>query len=875
MITMKNLWLFDVFFGVAVIISALASVGYAKECTNTVDGRLKSYTMWVKSLALNSETYNYKKESSPYLQDDLTTLESDRPGLASSLPRKVLRDDEEMRWNKRYNHLKYTELGKFEEKFLKELRLQDVRLDPGSVYGKAQQTNLEYLLMLDVDRLMWSFRKVAGLPSPGTPYGGWESPDQELRGHFVGHYLSATAQMWASTGNQSIKDKMTALVSALKECQDKIGTGYLSAFPSEYFTRYENLTYVWAPYYTIHKILAGLLDQHTLAGNRDALKMVERMVEYFYKRVKNVIQKYTIERHYVAMNEETGGMNDVLYRLYRITGNMKHLWLAELFDKPCFLGPLALKAEDISFFHVNTHIPIVIGIQRRYEVTGEELYKEMGTFFMDIVNASFSYVTGGTSNDEWWHYPNRLASELGSLNEESCTTYNMLKVSRNLLRWTRKAEYADYYERAITNGVLSVQRGREPGTMIYFLPLGHGVSKAVSRWGWGTPYGSFWCCYGTGIESFSKLGDSIYFEEGGKVPGLYVIQYVSSSLNWRSGKINLHQIVDEVVSWNKWLRVTIKISAAEDSGTSNLNFRIPSWIQLSSARASMNGKNLVIPAPGNFLSVTGRWKSGDTVAIELPLTLRTEPISDDRPEYASLEAILYGPYVLAGLSTGDFEINIGSAKTVSEWIAPIPHVYNSQLISLARHDGNSKLFVSCQNQSIMMESSPKPGNMSSVSATFRLVSVGSPSLRYSEENVIGKSVMLEPFAYPGMVVAHTDQDQGLSVINPSTNEQKSRFRVVQGLDGNRGTISLESETKAGCFVYGGNAAGQSVMLSCKSDSSDHVRFEKAASFVLDKGFIKYHPMSFSAEGKNRSYLLQPLLSMKDEYYNVYFNITRY
>ncbi|KAI8013127.1 hypothetical protein LOK49_LG05G00003 [Camellia lanceoleosa] len=178
--------------------------------------------------------------------------------------------------------------------------------------------------MLDVDSLAWSFRKTTDLPTLGTPYGGWEDPNCELRGHFVGHYLSASAQMWASIHNDTLKEKMSALVSALSACQDKMGTRYLSAFPPELFDRFEVIKPVWAPYYTIHK-------------------MVTWMVDYFYKRVQNVIVKYTIERHWLSLNEETGGMNDVLYRLYIIMGDSKHLLLAHLFEKPCFLGLLAIK----------------------------------------------------------------------------------------------------------------------------------------------------------------------------------------------------------------------------------------------------------------------------------------------------------------------------------------------------------------------------------------------------------------------------------------------------------------------------------------------------------------------------------------------------
>ncbi|XP_028768425.1 uncharacterized protein LOC114726019 [Neltuma alba] len=575
-----------------VLVLCDCAVGVAKECTNQPT---QSHSFRYE--LLTSENQTWKTE---VMSHDLLTPADDSAG-ESLVPRRFLRGKEEQNdWALISRRIKSLGLFKPPEGILKEVSLHDVRLHPDTFHARAQLTNLEYLLMLDVDRLLWSFRKTAGLPASGTPYGGWESPDSELRGHFVGHYLSASALMWASTHNDSLKEKMSVLVSNLSTCQEKLGTGYLSAFPSEFFDRFEDIKPVWAPYYTIHKIMAGLLDQYTMARNPHALKMVTWMTEYFYSRVQNVITKYSITRHYQSLNEETGGMNDVLYKLYSITGDPKHLLLAHLFDKPCFLGLLAVQANDIANFHANTHIPVVIGSQMRYEVAGDPLYKEIGTFFMDIINSSHSYATGGTSVSEFWHDPKRMAENLKTTeNEESCTTYNMLKVSRNVFRWTKEVSYADYYERALTNGVLGIQRGTDPGVMIYMLPQGRGVSKAKTWHGWGTKFESFWCCYGTGIESFSKLGDSIYFEEGGKNPTLYIIQYISSSLNWKSRGVMLNQTVVPATSWDPYLRVTLTFSPVEGTGTSStLNFRIPTWTHLDGAKAILNDEILPLPSPG-------------------------------------------------------------------------------------------------------------------------------------------------------------------------------------------------------------------------------------------------------------------------------------
>ncbi|KAJ6387852.1 hypothetical protein OIU77_026423 [Salix suchowensis] len=681
--------------------------------------------------------------------------------------------------------------------------------------------------------------------------------------------------MWASTHNETLKKKMSAVVSALSACQVKMGTGYLSAFPSELFDRFEAIKPVWAPYYTIHKILAGLLDQYTLADNSQALKMVKWMVDYFYNRVRNVITNYSVERHYLSLNEETGGMNDVLYKLFSITADPKHLVLAHLFDKPCFLGLLAVQADDISGFHANTHIPVVVGAQMRYEITGDPLYKDIGAFFMDVVNSSHSYATGGTSVGEFWSDPKRLASTLQTENEESCTTYNMLKVSRHLFRWTKEMAYADYYERALTNGVLGIQRGTEPGVMIYMLPQYPGSSKAKSNHGWGTLYDSFWCCYGTGIESFSKLGDSIYFEER-EAPGLYIIQYISSSLDWKSGQILLHQKVDPIVSSDPYLRVTLTFSPKKGtSQASTLHLRIPIWTNSEGATATINSQSLPLPAPGSFLSVNRKWSSSNKLTLQIPISLRTEAIKDDRHEYASIQAILYGPYLLAGHTSGDWNLKSGSGNSLSDSITPIPASYNGQLVSFSQESGNSTFVLANSNYSISMEKLPESGTDASLQATFRLLFKDSSSSKLSSfKDVIGKSVMLEPFDLPGMLLVQQGKDRGFAVTKSADDDGSSIFRVVSGLDGKDGTVSLESGIQNGCYVYSGvdYNSGQSMKLSCKSGTSLDTSFNQGASFVMNEGLSQYHPISFVAKGDKRNFLLAPLYSLRDESYTIYFHI---
>uniref|UniRef100_A0ACD5YPF5 Uncharacterized protein n=1 Tax=Avena sativa TaxID=4498 RepID=A0ACD5YPF5_AVESA len=752
--------------------------------------------------------------------------------------------------------------------FLSEASLHDVRLEPGTVYWQAQQTNLQYLLLLDADSLVWSFRAQAGLQATGKPYGGWEGPSVELRGHFVGHYLSATAKMWASTHNGTLGAKMSSIVDTLYDCQKKMGTGYLSAFPTEFFDRAEALTTVWAPYYTIHKIMQGLLDQYAVAGNSKALEMVVRMANYFSVRVMNVIQKYSIERHWASLNEETGGMNDVLYQLHAITGDLKHLTLAHLFDKPCFLGLLAVQADSISGFHSNTHIPVVVGAQMRYEVTGDVLYKQIATSFMDIINSSHSYATGGTSFGEFWSDPKRLAATLSTENAESCTTYNMLKVSRNLFRWTKETSYADYYERALINGVLSIQRGTDPGVMIYMLPQAPGHSKAVSYHGWGTKYDSFWCCYGTGIESFSKLGDSIYFEEKGATPALSIIQYIPSTFNWKTAGLTVTQQLKPLSSSDLHLQVSLSISVKTNGQSATLNVRIPTWSSANGAKATLNDKDLGLVTPGSLLSVTKQWNSGDYLSLQFPIGLRTEAIKDDRPEYASLQAILFGPFVLAGLSSGDWDAKAGSA--VSEWIAAVPSSYNTQLMTFTQESSGKTFVLSSSNGTLTMQERPAvDGTDTAIHATFRVHPHDSTRLHDNHGRTLkATSVQIEPFDLPGTVIT-------TNLTLSAQMSSDSFFNIVPGLDGKPNSISLELGTKPGCFLASGAdySAGIKIQVSCKiSLQSIGGILEQAASFAQATPLRQYHPISFVSKGVRRNFLLEPLYSLRDEFYTVYFNL---
>lgn len=255
---------------------------------------------------------------------------------------------------------------------------------------------------------------------------------------------------------------------------------------------------------------------------------------------------------------------------------------------------------------------------------------------------------------------------------------------------------------------------------------------------------------------------------------------------------------------------------------------------------------------------------------DIQLTMFSSP--DDRPKYASLQAILYGPYLLAGHSEGDWNIT-KTAKSLSDWITPIPVSYNSHLVTFSKESRKSKFVLTSSNPSnITMEKFHKFGTDTAVRATFRLIILeDSSSLKYSSYgDFVGKSVMLEPFSHPGMLVAPKGKHHELVVTNSSRAEGSSVFRLVSGLDGKDNTVSLESKSHKGCYVYS-LKSGKSMTLRCHKKSKKP-KFNHAVSFVMEKGKSKYHPISFVAKGTNRNYLLEPLLSFRDEFYTVYFNI---
>jgi len=504
--------------------------------------------------------------------------------------------------------------------------LKQVRLRSGP-FQDAARINQRYMLSLEPDRLLHMFRINAGLPSSAKALGGWEQPGNELRGHFVGHYLSGCALVSAAFGNEEFKARGDALVTELAKCQKALGNGYLSAFPETLFDRLRAGTNVWAPFYTLHKIMAGLLDMHIYCGNQQALEVLKGMADWTRRWVDPLgesLMNRVLEREY-------GGMNEVLYNLHAITGDRSYRQLASRFDHERIFAPLAEGRDELKGLHVNTQIPKIIGAARRYEITGDSRFRDIADYFWHEVTGRRSYSTGGTSNGERWNSdPGKLASELSGYTQECCCTYNMLKLTRHIFGWTADARAADYYENALYNGILGTQHP-DDGMTLYYVSLASGYWKMF-----GLPLDAFWCCTGSGIESFAKLADSIYFHDDG---GIYVNLFIASEVDWSDKSIKLVQ--ETAFPESDTTALTVRCSNPTRFA---LRIRVPYWAD-KGGMVKLNGRELESFAePSSYYVLTRVWKDGDKVEVKIPMSLHVKAMPDD----STIQSIMYGPLVLAG-----------------------------------------------------------------------------------------------------------------------------------------------------------------------------------------------------------------------------------
>lgn len=554
--------------------------------------------------------------------------------------------------------------------------LGQVRLTAGR-WMENQTRTLNYLRFVDVDRLLYVFRTNHRLATKGAAAtGGWEAPGHFLRGQSQGHFLTAWAQAYAVLGDTTCRDKANYMVAELAKCQANnaaagFTAGYLAAAPESDLTTIENGGSAGVPYYCLHKTLAGLLDVWRYIGNTQAREVLLKFAGWVEWRTARL----TTSQMQVVLRTEFGGMNAVLADLYQQTGDGRWLTVARRFDHAAVFDPLAANRDQLSGLHANTQVPKWVGAVREFKATGTTRYRDIAVNAWNICTGTHTYVIGGNSEAEHFRAPNAIAAYLQDDVCEACNTYNMLKLTRELwLLDPNRAAYFDYYERALTNHLIGAQNPADNhGHICYFTPLNPGGRRGAAGplaggGSFSTDYGTFWCCQGTGLETNTKLMDSIYFYNG---TTLTVNLFVPSVLTWSQRGITVTQSTSYPVGDT----TTLTLSGTM-SGSWGIRVRIPAWT--SGATISVNGTaQNVATTPGSYATVTRAWAAGDTITVRLPMRVIMQAANDN----ANVAAITYGPTVLCG-NYGNTALSALPSLTVG---------------SIARTGANSLAFTATAN----------------------------------------------------------------------------------------------------------------------------------------------------------------------------------
>jgi DUF1680 family protein len=515
--------------------------------------------------------------------------------------------------------------------------LSDVQL-LDSPFRQAMQRNAAYLLSIDPDRLLHNTRLYAGLKPKAEVYGGWES--MGIAGHTLGHYLTALSQQYAASGDKRFRERIDYIISEMAECQRYYGDGYIGALPPKELAtlrrlrngqlevdgRFNFANGAWVPWYTQHKILAGLRDAWVLAGNEQARDVTLKLADW----VDAVTAGLSPEQVQSMLSVEHGGMREVLVDLYARTGNERYLETSRRFYDQAVLDPLRDGRDELAGKHANTQIPKIIGSARSYEATGDEADRSTAVAFWKEVVRDHSWVIGGNSEGEHFFAPAQSAQHLTATTAETCNTYNMLKLTEHLFEWKPQVEYADYYERALYNHILASQ-DPERGMFTYFMSLKPGFFRTYS-----TPFESFWCCVGTGMENHTKYGEAIYFHGD---DDLYVNLFIPSRLNWQERGL----IVEQHTDYPRSDRVELVVKSAPAQAVS-FHVRVPQWAT-AAPTFTLNDKPFATDAtPGTYAAITREWKAGDRLVFTVPMSVRAEALHGSADQIA----FLYGPVVLAG-----------------------------------------------------------------------------------------------------------------------------------------------------------------------------------------------------------------------------------
>ena len=554
-----------------------------------------------------------------------------------------------------------------------------VKILPG-VFRERMDVNRRYLLELDSNCLLQNFYLEAGIILPGLQvvddpttanlHWGWEAPTCQLRGHFLGHWLSAAAKLIAADGEPELRVKLDKIVSELARCQELNGGEWVGSIPEKYFTRLIKNQYIWSPQYVMHKTIVGLSDAYIYTGNKQALDILSHLSDWYITWTEKAAET---NPHAIYAGEEAG-MLEVWAQLYQLTNDEKYLTLAKRYADAGLFRKLKEGKDSLTNCHANASIPFTHGAAKMYEITGDSDWLEViKLFWKAAVTDRGMFSTTGMNAGEFWVPPHMQGHFLGSNDQEFCTVYNMVRTASYLLKYTGEAQYADYIERALYNGFLA-QQNAQTGMPAYFLPLGAGSHKK-----WGTKTRDFWCCHGTMVQAQTLYPELIWFTGENRITAAqYIPSEFTAEMNGANVTVsqttgmkyyNDQAFFDEKDDgqMSRWL---LKFSVKCDKPANfTLSLRVPEWAK--SVELEINGKSATAPVKDGWLDITADWQD-DCVQVFFPSELRAETL----PDMPELMSVVDGPIVLAGLTGSDCGIN-GAEKLNEQFMPQMEHTYGT------------------------------------------------------------------------------------------------------------------------------------------------------------------------------------------------------
>ena len=562
---------------------------------------------------------------------------------------------------------------------LKPAEKGSVKILPG-VFRERMDVNRQYLLELDANCLLQNFYLEAGIILPGLQvvdnpetanlHWGWEAPTCQLRGHFLGHWISAAAKLIAADGEPELRVKLDNIVSELARCQELNGGEWVGSIPEKYFTRLIKNQYIWSPQYVMHKTIVGLSDAYIYAGNTQALDILSHLSDWYITWTEKAAET---NPHAVYAGEEAG-MLEVWAQLYQLTKDEKYLTLAKRYADAGLFRKLKEGKDSLTNCHANASIPFTHGAAKMYEITGDSDWLEVIKLFWKVaVTDRGMFSTTGMNAGEFWVPPHMQGHFLGSSDQEFCTVYNMVRTASYLLKYTGEAQYADYIERALYNGFLA-QQNAQTGMPAYFLPLGAGSRKK-----WGTKTRDFWCCHGTMVQAQTLYPELVWFTDGDKITAAqYIPSEFTAEMNGANVTVsqttgmkyyNDQAFFDEKDDgqMSRWL---LKFSVKCDKPVRfTLSLRVPEWAK--GVKLEVNGKNTAAPVKDGWLDITADWQN-DSVQVFFPSELRAETL----PDMPELMSVVDGPIVLAGITGSDCGIT-GADKLNEQFMPQREHTYGT------------------------------------------------------------------------------------------------------------------------------------------------------------------------------------------------------